>query len=283
MPKLTFGIKTAPQYTTYQEMLAVWKQADQEPLFDHAWLFDHYAPIFGNIDAPCLEGWTLLSAFAAETERIRIGIMVTGNTYRHPAVLASIAATVDIISQGRLDFGIGAGWNEYEHNSMGIPLYRPGERIRRLDEACTLIKLLFTQHTTDFDGRYYQLKEARREPKPVQKPYPPFVIGGSGEKLTLRVVAKHADVWNYVDGPIEDFKRKVDILHSHCESVERNPEEIALSIQVRPTYDNLAAAAERTQTFMEAGASHFVYTLSPPFPDNVVQLLAEQVLGQVSR
>ena len=278
MKQLTFGIKTAPQHTTYEEMLTVWKQADANPAFDHAWLFDHYAPIFGDLDGPCLEGWTTLAALAAETERIRIGLMVTGNTYRHPAVLASIAATVDIVSKGRLDIGIGAGWNEYEHNSMGLALYKPGERIRRLDEAVTLIKLLFAQHTTDFEGRYYQLKEARREPKPVQQPHPPFVIGGSGEKLTLRVVAKHAQVWNYVNGPVEDFQRKVGILREHCAAVGRDPDTIDLSTQVRVDPSDLGPAIERTQTFIEAGANHFVYTMSAPYPADIVQRLADEVV-----
>lgn len=143
MKPITFGIKTAPQHTTYEAILQVWQQADENPAFDHAWLFDHYAPIHGELDGPCLEGWAALAALAAATRRIRLGLMVTGNTYRHPAVLASIAATVDIVSNGRLDLGIGAGWNEYEHASMGIPLYAPGERIRRLDEACQIIKQLY--------------------------------------------------------------------------------------------------------------------------------------------
>jgi F420-dependent oxidoreductase-like protein len=279
--KPTFGIKTAPQHTTYEEILAVWQEADAIPAFDHAWLFDHYAPIFGDLDGPCLEGWTTLAALAAETERIRIGLMVTGNTYRHPAVLASIAATVDIVSQGRLDFGIGAGWNEYEHASMGLDLYKPGERIRRLDEACSLIKMLFTQHLTDFEGRYYRLKEARREPKPVQKPYPPFVIGGSGEKLTLRVVAKHADVWNFAGGTVQEFQRKVAILAEHCAAVQRDPATIVRSTQVRINYEDLAAARQRTQEFLDAGASHFVYTLSAPYPDAIVHRIADEVVGKV--
>jgi alkanesulfonate monooxygenase SsuD/methylene tetrahydromethanopterin reductase-like flavin-dependent oxidoreductase (luciferase family) len=190
MATLRFGVKTAPQHTTYEAMVAIWRAADALPVFEHAWLFDHFAPIFSDLDGPCFEGWTLLAALAAQTQRIRLGLMVTGNTYRHPAVLAKTAATLDVISNGRLDLGIGAGWNEYEHTSMGIPLYAPGERIRRLGEACEIIKRLFTQQLTDFDGRYYQLKEARCEPKPIQKPYPPFVIGGSGEQLTLRVVAR---------------------------------------------------------------------------------------------
>jgi alkanesulfonate monooxygenase SsuD/methylene tetrahydromethanopterin reductase-like flavin-dependent oxidoreductase (luciferase family) len=205
--------------------------------------------------------------------------MVTGNTYRHPAVLASIAATVDIVSKGRLDLGIGAGWNEYEHNSMGIPLYAPGERIRRLDEACQIIKQLFTQDLTTFEGRYYQLKEARREPKPVQRPHPPFVIGGSGEKLTLRGVAKHADVWNFVAGPVEEFKRKVAILAQHCQAVGRDIQTIDLSTQIRPNYDNLAETAERTRIFIEAGANHFVYTLSAPYPEDIVSRLADEVVA----
>ena len=279
MRPLTFGIKTAPQHTTYADILRIWQQVDENHAFDHAWLFDHYAPIFSDVNGPCLEGWTTLAALAAETSRIRIGLMVTGNTYRHPAVLASIAATVDIISNGRLDLGIGAGWNEYEHESMGIPLYPPGERIRRLDESCQIIKQLFTQKVTSFDGRYYQLKEARREPKPVQQPYPPFVIGGSGEKLTLRVVAKHAAIWNYVNGPVEEFQRKVGILAQHCEAVGTDIEQIELSTQVRINYENLAEATERTRRFIKAGATHFVYTLTPPYPENIVARVADEVVG----
>ena len=278
MKPISFGIKTAPQHTTYEEILQVWRQADQNPAFEHAWLFDHYAPIFSDLDGPCLEGWTTLAALAAETKRIRLGLMVTGNTYRHPAVLASIAATVDIVSNGRLDLGIGAGWNEYEHASMGIPLYAPGERIRRLDEACQIIKLLYTQHLTTFEGRYYQLREARREPKPVQKPSPPFVIGGGGEQLPLRVVAKHADVWNFAGGTVEDFKRKVRILGEHCEKVGRDMQQIKLSAQVRVDYDNLAETAEITQRFIDAGANHFVYTLSSPYPQDIVARIADEVV-----
>lgn len=220
---------------------------------------------------------------AAETSRIRIGLMVTGNTYRHPAVLASIAATVDVISNGRLDLGIGAGWNEYEHASMGIPLYAPGERIRRLDEACQILKQLFTQHLTTFEGRYYQLKEARREPKPVQKPHPPFVIGGSGEQLTLRVVAKHADVWNFVAGPVDVFQHKVCILKQHCEAVGHDFDTIDLSTQVPVNYDDLSAARDRVKTFIEAGANHFVFTLTYPYPDDIVARLADEVVGVVHK
>ncbi|MEZ4662614.1 MAG: LLM class F420-dependent oxidoreductase [Caldilineaceae bacterium] len=283
MKPITFGIKTAPQHTTYEAILKVWQQTDANPAFDHAWLFDHYAPIYSDVSGPCLEGWTTLAALAAETSRIRIGLMVTGNTYRHPTVLASIAATVDIVSNGRLDIGIGAGWNEYEHASMGIPLYAPGERIRRLDESCQIIKQLFTQDLTTFDGRYYQLKEARREPKPVQKPHPPFLIGGSGEQLTLRVAAKHANIWNFVAGPVDVFQHKLDVLKGHCEAVGRDFDEIVLSTQVRVDYDDLSSARERTQTFIDAGATHFVYTLSYPYPENIVARVADEVVGAVGK
>ncbi len=281
MAQLSFGIKTAPQSTTYGDMLTVWNEADAIDVLEHAWLFDHYAPINGDLDGPCLEGWTLLAAYAASTRRIRLGLMVTGNTYRHPAVLAKIAATVDVISNGRLDFGIGAGWNEYEHASMGISLYPPGERIRRLDEACELIKLLFTQHTTDYDGRYYQLKEARSEPKPVQKPYPPFVIGGGGEQLTLHVVARHADIWNFAGGSVETFTHKVGVLREHCAAVGRDPADIRLSVQVVVNPNNLDETVENAQRFVDAGATHLVLNLRPPFPERICTRLAEVVVPKV--
>lgn len=281
MARLSFGVKTAPQHTTYEAMLAVWQAADANPVFEHAWLFDHFAPIFSDLDGPCLEGWTVLAALAAQTRRIRIGQMVTGNTYRHPAVLAHMAATVDVISNGRLDLGLGAGWNEYEHSSMGIPLYAPGERIRRLGEACELIRRLFTQHLTDFDGRYYQLKEARCEPKPVQKPHPPFVIGGGGEQLTLRVVAQYADVWNFAGGPVDAFQRKTAILHQHCAEVGRDPAAIQLSVQVPVNYDDLPGTAQAVQGYVDAGATHLILNLRHPYPAGIVDRLADEVVPRV--
>ncbi len=281
MARLSFGIKTAQQHTTYEEILAVWREADANPAFEHAWLFDHFAPINGDVNGPCLEGWTTLTALATQTRRLRLGLMVVGNTYRHPAVLAKTAATVDVISGGRLDLGLGAGWNVYEHESMGIPLYPPGERIRRFGEACELIKLLFTQPTTDFDGRYYQLKEARCEPKPVQRPWPPFVLGGGGEKLTLRIVAEHADVWNFAGGTAEEFSRKVGILREHCAAVGRDPAEITLSMQLRLDYADLPGAVRTLQQFVDAGATHLVLYLPPPFPEGIVQRLADEVVAQV--
>jgi F420-dependent oxidoreductase-like protein len=281
MSNLSFGIKTAPMHTTYEGIRKVWKDADSIPVFEHAWLFDHFAPIRGSLDGPCLEAWTLLSALAAETKRLRIGVMVTGNTHRHPAVLANMAATVDIISNGRLDFGIGAGWNEYEHGSYNIPLYKTGERIRRLDESCQMIKLLFTQHLTDFDGRYYTLKEARCEPKPLQKPHPPFVIGGKGEKLMLRVVAKHADIWNAVGITAEEYRHKVEVFHEHCAAVGRDPRTIQHSIQQRVNYENLDETTQIIKEYVDAGANHLIFNLSYPYPDGIVKRIADEVIPGV--
>ncbi len=276
-PRLRFGIKTAPQHTTYEDMLRVWREADEVPIFEHAWLFDHFMPLGADPTGPCLEGWTLLGAFAARTERLRVGLMVTGNTYRHPTVLANMGATVDVISGGRLDFGIGAGWNELEHTAYGIPLYAPGERIRRMGEACEVIRRMWTETAPDFDGQYYQLRGARCEPKPLQRPYPPFVIGGSGEQLTLRMVAQYADIWNFAGGPVETFQHKSAVLDAHCAVVGRDPTSIERSIQPRVDPADLGATRETIRSFIEAGATHVVLNLTWPYPDDIVRRLAAEV------
>lgn len=207
--------------------------------------------------------------------------MVAGNTYRHPAVHAHMAATVDVISGGRLEFGVGAGWNEYEHQSMGIPLYPPGERIRRLSEACELTRLLWTQDLTDYDGRYYQLSQARLNPKPIQKPYPPMVIGGSGEQLTMRVVAQHADIWNFMPANVEELQHKLRVLHEHCAAVGRDPAQIELSVQARIDYDNIPATVATLQPLVDAGMTHIVLILTYPYPEDIVARLAEEVVARV--
>ena len=275
--KLSFGIKTAPQNTTYEGMLRVWQEADTIPIMEHAWLFDHFMPLGADPTGPCLEGWTLLAALAAQTKRLRVGIMVTGNTYRHPAVLANMGATVDVISGGRLDFGIGAGWNELEHSAYGIPLYAPGERIRRMGEACEVIKRMWTETAPDFDGQYYQLRGARCEPKPIHKPYPPFVIGGSGEQLTLRMVAKYADIWNFVGGSTETFSHKNEVLDNYCAAIGRDPAAIERSVQVLVDPDNLSVVRDTVRDYITAGATHLILNLRAPYPQGIVHRLAEEV------
>ena len=274
---LRFGIKTAPQNTTYEDMPRVWLEADIIPIIEHAWVFDHFIPLGPNPSGQCLEGWTLLAALAARTQRLRVGVMVTGNTYRHPAVLANMAATIDIISRGRLDFGIGAGWNELEHEMYNISLYAPGERIRRLGEACEVVKRLWTETPANFDGKYYQLKNAYCDPKPAQKPYPPIVIGGGGEKLTLRVVAQYADIWNFAGRPIDMFQHKSAVLDEHCAAIRRDPATIERSVQLVINPNNLQETRNLTRNFIKAGASHLILNLRAPYPGGIVQRLADEV------
>ena len=276
--RLSFGIKTATQNTTYDAILRVWQEADEQPLLEHAWLFDHFMPIFGDPTGPCLEGWTLLTALAALTTRLRVGLMVTGNTYRHPAVLANIGATLDIISRGRLDFGLGAGWNEREHQAYGMPLYPVGERIRRLGEACEVIRRLWTEQTASFEGTYYHLTDAYCEPKPLQKPHPPFVIGGSGEKLTLRVAARYASIWNYVTGPVEEFKRKNAVLDEHCRVVGRDPAAIQRSVQLMMDPGDWPASRDLVRSYIAAGATRLILNLRPPYPDRIARSLVMEVV-----
>jgi alkanesulfonate monooxygenase SsuD/methylene tetrahydromethanopterin reductase-like flavin-dependent oxidoreductase (luciferase family) len=156
--------------------------------------------------------------------RLRVGTLVGGNTYRHPAVLAKMVATLDHITKGRAVLGLGSGWQENEHQQYGIPFYTVGERLQRLDEACTVIKSLFTESSSTFDGRFYQLEKASLEPKPVQRPLP-LLIGGGGEKVTLKITAKHADEWN-VWGDVSILRNKMEILDRHCADIGRDPKEI---------------------------------------------------------
>lgn len=192
--------------------------------WDGLWYADHFMPNAEDTSAPHQEAWTTLSAIGAVVPRIRIGTLVIGNTYRHPAVLAKMAATLDHITNGRVVLGIGSGWQENEHIAYGIPFYTVAERLRRLDEACHVIRSLFTHASSDFDGEYYQLKQAALEPKPVQKPLP-LLIGGGGEKVTLKITAKYADEWN-VWGDVARLREKMAILDAHCADIDRNPAEI---------------------------------------------------------
>lgn len=195
--------------------------------WDGIWLADHFMPDGKDTSTPFPEAWTTLAALAARVDRVRMGTLVTGNTYRHPAVLAKMAATVDHISNGRLVLGLGSGWQENEHRQYGIEFNTFGERLAKLDEACQIIKSLFSQSATTFDGKYYQLEAATLEPKPVQANVP-LLIGGGGEKVTLKITAKYADEWN-VWGEPDLLRHKMSILDQHCKDVGRNPADIQRS------------------------------------------------------
>lgn len=177
---MRFAIKTAPQHTTFKAMLEVWQAADDIELFESGWTFDHFYPIVSDHSGPCLEGWVTLAALAQATRRLRLGTLVTGIHYRHPAVLANMAATLDIVSGGRLEIGIGAGWNEEESGAYGIALGTPKERSDRFEEACAVLAGLLSDETTTFHGSFFSLTDARCDPKPVQRPHPPICIGGAG-------------------------------------------------------------------------------------------------------
>ena len=273
---MRFGIKTSPQNTTWADMLAVWQAADDIELFESGWTFDHFYPIFSDPNGPCMEGWITLTALAQATERIRVGVLVTGNVYRHPAVLANMAATLDIVSGGRLELGLGAGWNEQECAAYGIDLPPLKERFDRFDEACQVVLGLLRDETTDFDGTHYQLTAARCEPKPVQRPHPPLCIGGGGERRTLRAVARYAQHWNFPGGGIDALKQKRAVLEEHCAEIGRDPSEIMISTHLRiPTDGGLPALVDEAAALGEAGLDLGIVYLNPPHSPTALEPLAE--------
>jgi F420-dependent oxidoreductase-like protein len=225
---LRFGLKASGQAISIADLRACWRIADESG-FDHVWDFDHLASIGpAGPDRPIYEGWALQAAMAEATKRVRIGCLVTGNTYRNPAVLAKLAVTVDHLSGGRLEFGIGAAWAEIEHSMYGIEGL--DHRVGRLSESLQIIKSLFTEERTNFEGRYYQFKDAIANPKPLQKPHPPIWIGAQGD-TTLRLTARHADVWNISGGDpsfVAEISRKFDEV---CSAVGRDPADVRRSLQ----------------------------------------------------
>jgi F420-dependent oxidoreductase-like protein len=267
---MEFGIKTSPQYTTWQDMLDVWTAADDIDVFTSAWNFDHFYPInVPDTTGPCMEAWVTLTALAQATTRLRIGTMVNGIVYRHPAVLTKMATTLDIVSNGRLELGIGAGWNEEECDAYGIELGSLTERFDRFDEACEVIVKMLTQETTDFDGKYFQLRNARNNPKPVQRPHPPICIGGQGPKRTLPAVARWAQHWNYPGQSGSHFLETQERLAAECEAIGRDRSEIVTSVAVRYEPDTgPQAAADIAARRGEQGADMvMIYLPSPHTPD----------------
>lgn len=276
---MRFAFKTAQQNTTWADMLAVWKEADGIEIFESGWVFDHFYPIVGDSAGPCLDGWTVMAALAQATSRLRIGNMVTGIHYRHPAVLANMAATIDIISGGRLELGIGAGWNQEESGAYGIELGTARERSDRFEEACQVLIGLLSEETTSFDGKFYQLKDARNEPKGPQRPHPPIAIGGSGERRTLLTTAKYAQHWNFVGGSPADFAHKRDVLFAHCAVVGRDPAEITLSSHIRLEGDDYAGAVGQIESLAAEGLQLAIVYLRPPLSPAVLAPLAEALAG----
>jgi F420-dependent oxidoreductase-like protein len=242
---MRFAIFSSMGNTTWNDVLTLWRHSE-ETGWDAACVTDHFMPNTPDRVGDMLEAWTTLTALAALTKRMRVGTIVSGNTYRHPAVLAKMAANIDIISGGRLICGIGAGWQENEHQAYGIPFYTMGERLKRLDEACQVLNLLWTQERTTFKGKYYQLDDAPLMPKPVQKPRPELMIGGGGEKVTLKIVARWADHWNVWGGP-ETLAKKGKILDGYCKEIGRDPKTILRSAVMIPAQTEDRAEIDKLQ------------------------------------
>ena len=210
----------------WAEVLHVSRHAEQTG-WDRLWFADHFMPVAEQSDETQHESWVVLSALAVRVPRIQLGHMVSGNTYRHPAVVAKMAAQIDVVSGGRFILGLGAGWQEREHTAYGIPLGSIRERLDKLEEACRIVTDLFRYQKSNFDGEHYQLVDAPLEPKPIQTPLP-LMIGGGGEKRTLRITAQYATEWN-VWGTPEVLRHKNGVLDAHCRDLARDPAEIQRS------------------------------------------------------
>ena len=281
-----FGIMTAPSQVSYRDILRVWREADTIPEIEHAWLFDHLMPIFGDPNGPIFEGWTLLSALAAQTERLRLGLLVTSNRFRPPAMLAKIAATVDVVSGGRLDFGIGAGSRpslpmaRREYEAHGLPFHDSAYAVGSLAEACTVIRRLWTEtEPFDFDGAYLHLNGAFCNPQPIQQPHPPILIGGRSA-ATLRVVAEHANVWNMPGGDIDDAIQRSALLDRFCAEIGRDPASITRSIVLPVSYDHPSGTRNSISQTIEAGFQHIILTLPAPYPQNVARWVTKELISK---
>ncbi|MDT5151569.1 MAG: hypothetical protein QOI01_3302 [Mycobacterium sp.] len=279
-----FGIMTAPSQVTYDDVLRVWQEADAIPEIEHAWLFDHLMPIFGDPNGPILEGWTLLSALAAQTRRLRVGLLVTSNRFRPPALLAKIATTTDVVSGGRLDFGIGAGSRpshpaaRREYEAHGLPYHDFSDSVGNLNEALLVIRRLWTDpEPFDFTGTHVQLTGAFGNPKPIQRPHPPVIIGGRSA-LLLRVVAEHADLWNIPGGDIDDAVERSALLDRYCADIGRDPAAVVRSMHLQVSYDQPGIARDSIARAIEAGFGHLVLGLPDPYPADVAHWVVDELI-----
>jgi F420-dependent oxidoreductase-like protein len=294
----------------WAQMLDLWKKADGWG-YDSLWNFDHFYGIFVNPDAPCFEGWTTLSALAMATRRARIGHMVNGNTYRNPCILAKMATTLDHVSEGRLNLGIGAGWFELEHQSFGIDFKTVPRRLEALDEALRIIRGMFTQEKTTLRGKHYTVTDAMCSPKPLQRPHPPMMIGGSGKKVLLRIVATHADMWN-ATGSAEQMKELIEVIDRHGEKVKRDTAEIEKTVMIPLGYkasperqqflQNLIASMRQVtpqearkqimigdrqecldtiERYTRVGVTHFIFMTFTPYNEDEIQAFAEEIIPRV--
>jgi len=291
---------------------AQWKTAvdvavlAEELGYDSIWVYDHFHNVPKPAQEAVFECWTTIAAISQLTSRIRLGQMVGCNSYRNPGLLAKITSTVDVISGGRLDWGIGAGWYESEYKGYGYEFAKPSDRIGMLRETVEIVKSMWTKEETNYDGKYYKMQRANCDPKPLQQPTPPIWIGGGGEQLTLRVVAEHADVANF-GSSVEEFIRKRAILQQHCVTVGRDEDSIRKTISsevfIRETEAEVLAAgslnvwgkdaadwrnealigtpeqvSEKIQKYIDAGCTGFIPWCSDYPSTETLELFAKKVI-----
>jgi len=304
---IRFGIQTGQQSIAWADMLDLWQKADAWG-YDSLWNFDHFYPIFVDPEGPCLEAWTTIAALAQATRRARIGSLVSGNTYRHPCVTAKMAATVDHISGGRFNLGLGAGWFELEHRSFGIDFKTVPGRLAAFEEALQIILGMLTQPKTTLHGRHYTVTDALGEPKPVQQPHPPLMIGGTGKRVLLKLVARYADLWNASAGA-EGMRALVDVIARHAEAVGRDPDAIEKTVLLPLCYRAAPAREEfmcglianmrqttpeaarkqimiggkdeclgTVERYRSAGVTHFIFMTFAPYFFDEIQAFAEEVM-----
>lgn len=272
---MRYAFSTSPQYTTWDWMLEVWERADALDVFESGWTFDHLYPLFGDSTQDCMEGWITLTALLQATTRLRGGVLVTGMLYRHPSVLANMASTLDITSGGRLELGLGAGWNEEECADHGIELGTMRERFDRFEEGLAVIDSLLTNDRTTFAGKYYQLHNAMNNPKPVQSPLP-ICIGGIGRNRTLPLTAKYATHWNYGPQDPAEFAELRDVLHAACADIGRDPGEITCSVLARYTGDD-DALRDYIEAMDAAGADLAIISLPKTEPPSIIERAAAAI------
>jgi F420-dependent oxidoreductase-like protein len=280
---LRIGVKLSPQNKTIASLRTFWRLAD-ETGFDHLWVYDHLAAVVPPWApdtqvaelADVFESWTLLAAMASETSRIRIGCLVTATTFRHPGVLAKMAMTVDHLSGGRLEFGLGAGWNQREHAMLDLPFGGARERIERLEEAIRVIGALWgPEPRVSFHGNHYTLRDATFAPKPLQKPYPPLWLGGTGEKRLLRLVAEHADVWNISDTKgVDEAVRLSGVLDRWCDEIGRDPKTVRRSVQLQP---DPTRVVEEVEPWVTAGFTEIVLHTMSAQPLGELEMIAARL------
>ena len=275
---MRYAISTSPQRCTWDWLLEVWRKADEIELFESGWTFDHFYPLFGDSTEDCLEGWISLTALLQETKRIRGGVLVTGMLYRHPAVLANMASTLDITSNGRLELGVGAGWNEEECDAYGIELGSMDDRFERFEEGMEVVTQLLKQDQSTFKGNWYSLEDAMNNPKGPQNPLP-ICIGGGGLRRTIPAVVKYAHHWNYGTQTmsLEDFKMRHNVFLKACEKEGRDPDDILISTMLR--YDGDAQATiQQAREYEEAGVKLGIVSIpkdkSPEIVEEIAEILA---------